>query len=140
MVAPRRGWPKAAFLILALLGCNQRRPGDVAGDAAATDASAEPILASQYATTWGDVGWHERKFNTITFTDQGQTKFLRLTVANSPEIAVEWSRENPAADGGWDRGRAKLTMQPDRTLSGTWGHGDSRDDGGAFEMLPPPRD
>jgi hypothetical protein len=123
-------------VVLAFSACKKSQPQDSVDAAASGQANEEPVLFSKYATTFGDLGWQERRYNTITFTDPGQTVFLRCTLYNSPEVPCSWSKEIPGVPGEWDRGRAQLRVRPDRVLVGTWGHGDSDSDGGPFEMKP----
>jgi hypothetical protein len=99
----------------------------------------EPRLSSRYKSTpWGELGWKDRMHDTIEFTNEGQTVFLRCTVRNSPELHCRWSKEDRLHPTGWQRGKAKLTYRPDHSLSGRWGHDDSDDDGGPCELKPLP--
>jgi hypothetical protein len=128
------------LLLLALPACKKSQQQDSAGAAASSQSDQEPVLFSKYATTFGDLGWQQRVHNTITFTDPGQTVFLRCTLYNSPEVPCSWSKEVPGLPGEWNRGRAQLRVRPDRVLVGTWGNGDSDSDGGPFEMKPLPEE
>ena len=125
--------------MLALSGCKSKQSGDAGDAAASSSASQEPVLNSRYASPWGELGWQERLHNTIAFTTPDESVFLRCTLYDSPTMPCTWSRADAAAPDGWNRGRAKLTVQPDGTVKGTWGNGDSDDDGGPFELKPLPR-
>jgi hypothetical protein len=74
--------------------------------------------------------------NTITFVTTGETVFMRCTVEASPVVLCRWSKEIEGAPGQWDRGKAKLKVQADRSLKGRWGNGDSDNDGGEYVMKP----
>lgn len=132
---------RLALLVLLLLACPDCKKDhrqDSADAAASSQADQEPVLFSKYATTFGDLGWQQRVYNTISFTDPGQTVFLRCTLYNSPDVPCTWSKEVPGMPGEWSRGRAQLRVREDRMLVGTWGNGDSDSDGGPFEMKPLP--
>jgi hypothetical protein len=129
----------ATSILVAATGCENRATDQSAGPATSASTHPEPTLHSRYQTTWGELGWQERRFDTITYTNEGQTIFMRCALRNSPVTHCRWSREVKGAPGTWDRGKAKLTVQPDRSLVGTWGDGDSDSDGGRFEMKPLPR-
>lgn len=99
----------------------------------------EPRLASRYMTPWGELGWQTRLHDTITFTNPGQTVFLRCTVGNSPLVTCAWSRQSKFNPNDWDRGKARFQVVNGTTLRGSWGNGDSEDDGGHCDLKPLPR-
>jgi hypothetical protein len=131
--------PVALLAALVVLpGCKTDKAQDSTGPAESAEVNLEPRLSSRYSTPWGELGWKDRVHDTIEFTNEGQTAFLRCTVRNSPEIHCRWSKQDPLHPSGWQRGKAKLSYHPDHSLSGSWGHDDSDDDGGPCRLKPLP--
>jgi hypothetical protein len=124
------------LLVLAVSACEDK-PSPEPVPSAVPDL--EPRLASRYATPWGELGWDSRLHDTITFTNPGQTVFLRCTVQNSPVVTCAWSRQSKFDLRSWDRGKARFQVVRGTTLKGTWGNDDSEDDGGPCELKPLPR-
>jgi len=124
------------LVLLSLPSCKCRSEAQPVAAEPSSKPDHEPRLTSSYTSPWGALGWQSREHNTITFTNEGETVFLRCTVQNSPEVHCRWSKERPEDPGEWDRGKAKLTAHPDHSLTGTWGHGDSDDDGGPCNLVP----
>jgi hypothetical protein len=137
MLLPVRNLILVGVALLSLPACKSRSEAQPVAAEPSSKPDHEPRLTSRYDTSpWGVLGWQTRQHNTITFTNEGETVFLRCTVQNSPEVKCRWSKEIPGAPGEWDRGKAKLTAHPDRSLTGTWGNGDSDDDGGPCKLVP----
>ena len=124
--------------LLTLATCKTKEGKDSAGAAPSSAPDLEPRLASRYHTPWGELGWQERIHNTIAFTNPGQTVFLRCAVTNSPVVHCRWSKQDKHDLSFWERGKAKLKYHDDHSLTGTWGHGDSDDDGGPCKLKPLP--
>ena len=136
MLASVRRLVFVGLTVLLLSGCKSRSKPQPAATEPSSKPDREPRLSSSYTSTWGPLGWQSREYNTITFTNEGETIFFRCTVQNSPEVRCRWSKQYPDDPHEWDRGQAKLTAHPDHSLTGTWGRGDSDDDGGPWKMVP----
>ena len=93
------------LVIFAYNSCNKQftQRGEEQVDAG---GYAEPLLASRYDSTWGELRWQGRRMNTITFVTEGETVFMRCTVETSPVVLCRWSKEIPGSPGQWDRGKA----------------------------------
>ena len=124
------------LLLLTATACRKDQPEDAGGPAPSASATQTPRLSSAYQTPWGKLGWQERLHNRITFTNEGQTVFLRCALSPSPVVHCRWSKQDQHDLSHWDRGKAKLEFHPDHSLTGTWGHGDSDDDGGPCNLRP----
>jgi hypothetical protein len=91
--------------------------------------SDEISYAGSYRTTWGSAVLSQEGRMVIGTYPRGT---LRCRV-EPPKLLCDWQE-------GSAKGKAKLEREPvNKTLSGTWGHGESETDGGAWTFAPIPK-
>lgn len=100
----------AAAASLALSGCSLLRDG--------TD------LDGRYRTSWGPAEVRGNPTEVRIHYARGEARCER----DDKRLDCRWS-------SGGTSGRAQLTVQADRSLSGTFGYGDAASDGGAWVFV-----
>jgi len=81
-------------------------------------------VAGQYRSTWGQCTVEVQNNDAVISYPRGA---MHCQIEKETLFRCGWQ-------SGDARGKATFTSQSDQTLRGTWGHGDSDSDGGAWVM------
>jgi len=126
----------SVLLLSALLACKKEPPPAPAATAEAPRPSPTPAQPEEkiadfkgtFVSTWGKAKCTQVKRN-VNCLYAGKSGSMDCKVVGEKDLQCDW--EEPGLSG-----KAKLSKKDDGKISGTWGHGESATNGGAWVFKP----